>query len=144
MTLIRAAFIETAGVVAVVDGLAKLAGRMLGLFIFDGERGAVGDVVVRPEVGRGSVTSSVRFLGERQAFFQLASTLHQNALTRAQLPVPRARHGIGATPDHLNAHASETKDRMAAFNRACIAIEQKPNTVLDRGQNAGPDATDKE
>lgn len=154
--LIRSEFIEKVGLIAQGDGLPKTAGRMFGMFIFDGETVSFGDLAERLQVSRGSVSSSVRILedrgilkrvtkpGERQEFFQLTANPHQNVLKHAQRGVRHARDEIVASADSLPATAPDIKARIDAFAGLYIAIDQSLATALDRVQNAAPNAADKE
>lgn len=81
---IRAEFIEKTGLFSQAEGLPRIAGRVLGLLIYDGDVVPFGELAVKLQVSRASISTSVRLLeerglvkrvnkpGERQSFFQLA------------------------------------------------------------------------
>lgn len=82
-TELRDRFVETVGMIAQTDGLPRIAGRALGLLIWEGEAISFGAISKRLSVSRGSVSSAMRLLeeralvrrvsrpGERQDFFEM-------------------------------------------------------------------------
>lgn len=82
--MIRTEFIEKTGLVSQAEGLPRIAGRIFGLLIFDGQAVSFGDLAERLMVSRASISTSIRLLeerslvrrvtrpGERQDFFELA------------------------------------------------------------------------
>ena len=82
---LRAEFVEKIGLVAQGEGMARTAGRIFGLLIWEGEAVAFGDLAETLQVSRGSVSTSARLLeerglvkrvakpGERGDYFQLAA-----------------------------------------------------------------------
>ena len=153
---IRSEFIEKVGLIAQGEGLPKTAGRMFGLFIFDGETIAFGDLADLLQVSRGSVSSSVRILedrgilkrvtkpGERQDFFQLTLNPFQNVLNHARRGVRNARDEIIATADSLPDEKADIKDRIDAFAGLYHAIDQSLGEALDRVKNAAVDLAHKD
>lgn len=83
-TEIRAEFIEKTGLISQAEGLPRIAGRVLGLLIYDGDAVSFGDLATNLQVSRASISTSIRLLeerglvkrltksGDRQDFFQLA------------------------------------------------------------------------
>src|SRR6056300_574061 len=82
---IRSDFIEKTGLITQAEGLPRIAGRVFGMLIFDGDMVSFGDLAKRLQVSRASISTSIRILeerglvkrmtrpGERQDYFQLAS-----------------------------------------------------------------------
>ncbi len=80
----RSEFIEKTGLISQGEGLPRIAGRVFGMLIFDGEMVSFGDLATHLKVSRASISTSVRILeerglvrrmtkpGERQDYFQLA------------------------------------------------------------------------
>lgn len=153
---IRSEFIEKIGLIAQGDGLPKTAGRMFGMFIFDGETVAFGDLADRLQVSRGSVSSSVRILedrgilkrvtkpGERQDFFQLTANPHENVLKYARRGVAQARDEIVATSDSLPVDAADTKARIDAFAALYNAIDDGLEAALVHVRTAASSPADQE
>lgn len=153
---IRSEFIEKVGLIAQREGLPKTAGRMFGLFIFDGKTVAFGDLATQLQVSRGSVSSSVRILedrgilkrvtkpGERQDFFQLTAEPHQNVLKNAQRGVRLARDEVVDTANSLPTGNPDIKARIEAFAGLYAAIDQSLDAALGQVQNVAPNAADKE
>jgi DNA-binding transcriptional regulator GbsR (MarR family) len=93
---VRTDFIEQMGLARQADGLPRIAGRLLGLLIFDGEAVSFGDLATRLKVSRGSISSNIRILeerglikrtskpGERQDYLQLAATPYSAMLEGIQ------------------------------------------------------------
>ncbi|MGJ8624843.1 MAG: GbsR/MarR family transcriptional regulator [Yoonia sp.] len=80
----RSEFIEKTGLITQAEGLPRIAGRVFGMLIFDGDMVSFGDLATRLQVSRASISTSIRMLeerglikrvtkpGERQDYFQLA------------------------------------------------------------------------
>ena len=132
---VRAEFIETVGIIAQADGLPRIAGRLLGLLIFDGGRHAFGDLAEKLQVSRGSVSSSARLLehkglirlvsepGERQNFFQLAEDPYANLLTGVAERARKAKKEIERTMKRLDPE-HQASSRIAEYYNLFTTIEQ--------------------
>lgn len=84
ISAVRTDFIEKTGLITQAEGLPRIAGRVFGMLIFDGEMVSFGDLAKRLQVSRASISTSIRILeerglvkrmtkpGERQDYFQLA------------------------------------------------------------------------
>lgn len=93
---IRTDFIEQTGLISQTEGLPRIAGRVFGLLIFDGDAVSFGDLATRLQVSRGSISSSIRILeerglikrtskpGERQDYLQLAPNPYATMLEGIQ------------------------------------------------------------
>ena len=68
----RADFIEKIGVIAQTEGLPRIAGRVLAMLLYDGERVSFGQLAEALQVSRGSVSSSVRMLESQQLIKRVA------------------------------------------------------------------------
>lgn len=102
----RADFIEKIGVIAQTEGLPRIAGRVLAMLLYDGERVSFGQLADALQVSRGSVSSSVRMLesqqlikrvakpGDRQDYFQLVDNAFANMVEAAVTRVRRAAADI--------------------------------------------------
>ena len=106
---IRAEFIEKIGMIAQNEGLPRIAGRVLATLVYDGERASFGALAERLEVSRGSISSSVRLLedrqiikrvakpGDRQDYFELAEDAFVTLIETSALRARRAYKDIAGT-----------------------------------------------
>jgi len=92
---IREEFIEQIGIAAQDDGMPRIAGRLMGLMIFDGEKRSFSDLAKELKVSRGSISTNARLLqqlgviekvgvpGDRQEYYQLGENPYQMILQGA-------------------------------------------------------------
>ncbi len=129
----RADFIEKIGMIARSEGLPRIAGRVLAMLLYDGERVSFGQLATALQVSRGSISSSVRMLesqqlikrvakpGDRQDYFQVVDNAFVNMV---EASAARARLAAADIEDSLNeiplseAGARERVASYAAFYRA--------------------------
>ena len=163
---VRTDFIEQTGLISQTEGLPRIAGRVFGLLIFDGDAVSFGDLATRLQVSRGSISSSIRILeerglirrtskpGERQDYLQLApdpyatmlegiqkrNRVIQNDITRTIASLPAEAGAVG----RLQAHADFYASLDAALGLALSEIGKTNKT--NRGQTpiAPKDQTDGE
>lgn len=93
---VRTDFIEKTGLVTQAEGLPRIAGRVFGMLIYDGDVVSFGDLATKLQVSRASISTSIRILeerglvkrvakpGERQDFFQLAPNPYATMLEGIQ------------------------------------------------------------
>jgi DNA-binding transcriptional regulator GbsR (MarR family) len=148
---IRSEFIEKVGLIAQGDGLPKTAGRMFGLFIFDNETVAFGDLAAQLQVSRASVSSSVRLLeswgilkrvskpGERQDFFRLTATPRENMLRRTREGVRQARDDVLESARRLPPDRADTKARIDAYAGLYAILDESLGSALDRIKEDAPE-----
>ena len=110
---VRERFIEQMGIIAQGDGLPRIAGRMMGLMIFDGRPYAFGELAETLQVSRGSVSTNARILeqtgiiertavpGDRQGYFQLTERPFESVLSGALARSRKARDTIAKTTEAL-------------------------------------------
>lgn len=146
---IREDFIEKIGVLSQADGIPRIAGRLLALLIYDGERVSFGELAKMLNVSRGSVSSSVRLLedreiikrvakpGDRQDYFQIADDAYITLLENSANSSRRAHKEITATLAELpesevgpRARLSDYADFYEAINEAVNAISAKLRAKL--------------
>lgn len=125
---IRSDFIEKIGQIAQGEGLPKIAGRVFGLLMFDGEPVSFGALADELQVSRGSISSSVRLLGdrgvikriglpgERQDFFQIADQPFTGLLEGALKRIERAEQDIEASLSELPTEAAATRARLKSYS----------------------------
>jgi len=105
----REEFIEKIGLISQAEGLPRIAGRVFGLLIFDGDVVSFGDLAERLRVSRGSISSSIRILeerglvkriakpGDRQDYFQLAPDPYVTMLQGVQKRTRSTKNEIEQT-----------------------------------------------
>ncbi|MBO9428261.1 MarR family transcriptional regulator [Sulfitobacter sp. R18_1] len=123
---VRTDFIEKIGLITQAEGLPRIAGRVFGMLVFDGEMVSFGEISERLQVSRASVSTSIRLLeergmikrvakpGDRQDFFQLANNPYENMLklvrSRARTTKEDIAETIAKLPD-----GAEQIERLAEF-----------------------------
>jgi len=125
---VRERFIEQMGIVAQGDGLPRIAGRMMGLMIFDGRPYSFSELATELQVSRGSVSTNARILeqmgilertavpGERQDYFQLADAPFEAVLSGALARSRKARQIVLNTAEALRAKGqSGPKGRLEEY-----------------------------
>lgn len=148
----RDEFIEKVGLITQAEGLPRIAGRVFGLLIFDGDVVSFADLATRLQVSRGSISSSIRLLkerglvkriakpGDRQDYFQLAPSPYVSMLEGLQKRSRSTQDEIAQTIQALPAgtKAIERLQEYAAFyasTHAAIGIaiaELKSATKTDQ------------
>lgn len=121
----RADFIEKIGLITQAEGLPRIAGRVFGLLIFDGDVVSFGDLATRLQVSRGSISSSIRLLeerglvkriakpGDRQDYFALAPDPYVTMLDGVRRRTRSTIGEIAATVDALPVGAEATARLLA-------------------------------
>ena len=141
-TQIRVDFIEKIGLISQAEGLPRIAGRIFGTLVFDGEVVSFTDLAERLQVSRASISTCVRQLeerglikrlskpGERQDYFQLAQNPYENLVAGAQ---KRARAAKSEIKDTLNAlpKGSGAAERLKAYAGFYGAIEAGLGIAVD-------------
>lgn len=110
---IREDFIEKTGLISQAEGLPRIAGRVFGMLIFDGDMVSFGDLATRLKVSRASISTSMRILqerglvkrtskpGERQDYFQLAPNPYATMFELIQKRTRATRDEIAETINSL-------------------------------------------
>ena len=139
---IRTEFVEKIGMVAQGEGLPRIAGRVFGLLVFDGEPQAFGDLSERLQVSRGSISSSVRLLeerglikrtsklGARQDFFQLAPNAWATMIEGAKKRTSAAHSEIATTIDELPFDATSIRERLGDYANFYQSIDDGLGVAL--------------
>ncbi len=131
---LRTDFIEKVGLIAQNEGLPRIAGRVFGLLVFDGDIVAFGDLAERLQVSRGSISSATRTLedrglikrvgkpGQRQDFFRLAENPYENMLNTVAAGLDRARCEIADTLEQIPGDETGIRDRIGSYARLYDAM----------------------
>nr|WP_306267281.1 MarR family transcriptional regulator [Pararhizobium sp. IMCC3301] len=124
---IREQFIEQIGLVAQGEGMPRIAGRLMGLMVFDGKPRSFGELARELNVSRGSISTNARMLeergfierlgiaGDRQDYFQLAENPYEMLLKNAAARARKAEALIGRTADALAAEQTDITARIDEF-----------------------------
>lgn len=142
---VRAEFIEKVGLIAQGENLPRIAGRVLGLLIFDGQAVSFGSLADELQVSRGSISTSTRTLidrglikrvtkpGERQDYFQLGERPYATMMRNARLSFDRSKAEVEATVAQLSDGAARDRVRAyAEFYSALSDLAQDSAERLDR------------
>lgn len=123
---IRIDFIEQTGLATQAEGLPRIAGRVFGMLIYDGDVVSFGDLATKLQVSRASISTSIRMLeerglvkrvtkpGERQDFFQLAANPYGTMLEGIQKRNHAIHEDIKQMIQSLPANAGATP-RLTAY-----------------------------
>lgn len=144
LTRTRDDFIEKIGLIAQVEGLPRIAGRVFGLLVFEGEPITFAALADRLRVSRGSISSSIRQLeerglvkrltkaGERQEYFQLATDPYVSLLEGARKRTLRARDEIRESLDAVPKSEPDIRKRLAAYADFYKAIDDGLASAVSR------------
>jgi DNA-binding transcriptional regulator GbsR (MarR family) len=161
---VRTDFIEKTGLISQAEGLPRIAGRIFGMLMFDGDVTSFGDIARALQVSRASISTSIRLLeerglvrrlskpGERQDFFELAPNPYATMLSGIQKRTQATRDEIAQTIEKLPADAdakgrlTDYADFYASLDAAvAVALENvnaKAARTIGQKQNAPKDQID--
>jgi len=161
---VRTDFIEKTGLVTQAEGLPRIAGRVFGMLIYDGDVVSFGDLATKLQVSRASISTSIRILeerglvkrltkpGERQDFFQLAPNPYATMLERIQNRNRAIQNDIAETVarlpddadalDRLMAHANFYASLDAAVAVALSELDTSKNAITGQPPASPKDQTD--
>ncbi|MBU2983176.1 MarR family transcriptional regulator [Lentibacter algarum] len=123
----RAEFIEKIGIIAQSEGVPRIAGRVLAMLLYDGDRVSFGELATALQVSRGSVSSSVRILetqqlikrvskaGDRQDYFQVLDNAFANMVEAAAMRMHRAAGDIEESLNTIPASEVGPRRRVADY-----------------------------
>lgn len=139
---IRTEFIEKIGLQAQNDGLPRIAGRLLGLMIWDGEAVAFGDLAERLQVSRGSISTASRILedrrlikriakpGKRQDYFQLSEAPYANMMEAIKISMERSREEINGSLDQIPSTETGIRERVQAYSNFYENMANSIDTLI--------------
>lgn len=153
----RIDFIEKTGLITQAEGLPRIAGRVFGLLIYDGEVVSFGELATKLQVSRASISTSIRILeerglvkrvakpGERQDYFQLALNPYATMLKGIQKRHRAIQFDLAETIQNLPSQ-SGAFGRLTEFANFYASMETALTVALsklDASQNemAGQQAT---
>lgn len=140
---VRSAFIEKTGLIAQNEGIPRVAGRVFGLLLFDGEAVSFGDLARQLQVSRGSISTSTRLLeeralikrltkpGERQDFFQLAERPFPNMLRTVKTEFDRAQSDIEASVADICPERADIRARLQDYANLYAALSESIDKTIE-------------
>ena len=147
-------FVEGMGLILQGDGMPRIAGRLMGLFVLHGGPFSFAELAQRLAVSRGSVSTNTRLLedlgviervairGERQDYFRLASDPYAEIIERKRTRSIRAREAILRNAEHLDGVGPDGLSRvnaLADFFR--VLAEATDRALADLGGGDGKAAS---
>ncbi len=120
-------FIEGMGLILQGDGMPRIAGRLMGLFVLRGGPFSFAELADRLEISRGSVSTNTRLLedlgviervairGERQDYFRLAADPYAQIIERKRIRSIRAEEAIRRSASELSEAGPEALARIGSL-----------------------------
>ena len=149
-------FIEGMGLILQSDGMPRIAGRLMGLFVLHGGPFSFAELAERLAISRGSVSTNTRLLedlgviervairGERQDYFRLAPDPYTELVERKRMRTMRAREAVLRNAEVLNVEPEglERVAELANFFRVLVDTTERALADLSGGDgNAVPART---
>jgi DNA-binding transcriptional regulator GbsR (MarR family) len=139
----RANFIEKVGMIAQSEGLPRIAGRVLALLLYDGQRVSFGQLATTLQVSRGSISSSVRLLegqqlikrvanpGDRQDYFQLVDNAFVHMVEASAARARLAAADIEESLTEIPLSETDARARVASYAAFYRAMEDGLKTTAE-------------
>jgi len=136
-------FIEGMGLILQGDGMPRIAGRLMGLFVLHGGPFSFTDLAERLEISRGSVSTNTRLLedlgviervgvrGERQDFFRLAADPYARIVERKRTRSIRAQEAILRNADSLGDVGADGLARVGELANFFRVLADATDRALD-------------
>jgi DNA-binding transcriptional regulator GbsR (MarR family) len=136
-------FIEGMGLILQGDGMPRIAGRLMGLFVLRGGPFSFTELAETLEISRGSVSTNTRLLedlgviervairGERQDFFRLAADPYAQIIERKRIRSIRAQEAIRRSADELTDAGAEAVARIGALGDFFGVLAQATERALE-------------
>lgn len=143
----RADFIEKIGMIAQSEGVPRIAGRVLAMLLYDGERVSFGQLATALQVSRGSISSSVRMLesqqlikrvanaGDRQDYFQLVGSAFANMVEASAARARLAAADIEESLKEIPMSETGPRARVASYAAFYRAMDEGLRTTVEALQN---------
>lgn len=124
---VREEFIEQVGLIAQAEALPRIAGRLMGMMIFDGKDYSFSEIAEELRISRGSVSSSVSLLGamgviektakpgDRQDYFRLSDDPYTTFFNRALKRAEKAHKSIQETHNAVSSDKPEIRKRLKEY-----------------------------
>ena len=135
-------FIESLGLILQNDGLPRIAGRLLGVFVLHGGPFGFNELCDKLQVSRGSVSTNARLLvdlgaiervgmpGERQDYFRLSEQPYAQLIERWIGRSRRAQETINRSAEALPASDHDARERLADLSNFYNVMAHASETAL--------------
>lgn len=142
--LARAEFIETMGTIVQREHLPRIAGRVLGVLIFDAKPTSFGSLATGLDVSRGSISASARLLedrglirrigqrGKRGDFFVLADKAYDNLLLSMKARAELAEQEIDETLKLIPESQRDLRQRIEGFTNFYKCLVESVDITLEK------------
>lgn len=136
-------FIEGMGLILQGDGMPRIAGRLMGLFVLHGGPFSFTKLAERLEISRGSVSTNTRLLedlgviervamkGERQDFFRLAADPYARIIERKRERSIRAQETILRNAESLGDVGADGLARVGELANFFRVLADATDRALD-------------
>jgi len=136
-------YVECMGLHFEADGLPRIAGRILGLFILEGGPVRFGALAERLKISRASVSTNTRLLaqmglierasvaGERQEYFRLADAPYACLLHKMADRADKAARMTENAVAGLDGSSAQVRRRLAAFVEFQNALATSARRLAD-------------
>lgn len=143
-------FIEAMGLVMQQDGMPRIAGRLLAVFVLNGGPFSFGELAERLQVSRGSVSTNTRLLeglgviervarpGERQDFFRLADAPYAQMIERKGHRARRALETVESTASELARADTDVRGRLAELAHFYRVISDATSRAISLVRDVPP------
>lgn len=131
---IREEFIEQVGLLLQGDGLPRIAGRLMGLLIFDGKAYSFSELSTALNVSRASISTNARLLeglgviervgmpGDRQDYYRLGDSPYETLMKGVIERARRAEVSLEKTASSLPASEKSAAGRIRDYARFYEAV----------------------
>jgi len=128
LAALRSEFIEKIGLISQGDGMPRIAGRIMGLMVFDGRAFSFSELAEELRVSRGSISSNARLLedrgvlervampGDRQDYFRLAADPYATVLRIVAERTRKASASIRKTTNALPQGNAAIRNRLQDYS----------------------------
>jgi len=147
-------FTETLGLILQSEGMPRIAGRLMGLFVLRGGPFSFGELAERLQISRGSVSTNTRLLedfgilervsvaGERQDFFRLAPDPYARLIARKNERARHAREAIQRASKGIGQDDADGAQRVAELSDFFGVLIETTDAALDRIEKGAIDLRD--
>ena len=150
---IVADFVERLGLIAQAEGMPRIAGRIMGLFVMHGGPFSFSELAERLKVSRGSISTNTRLLeqlgviermakpGNRQNYFHIQETPYTHMLTNSIGRLHHAHMVVTKTIDAIPHSWVDARERLEDlshfYGENIVSMEDLIQRLSPRKNKAG-------
>jgi DNA-binding transcriptional regulator GbsR (MarR family) len=135
-------FVERVGLVALADGLPRIAGRIMGLLVIYGGPFSFSELAKRLEISRGSISANSRLLenlgviervarpGDRQDYFQIRPEPYLNLLKGSLGRLYKAREVVADAQRQLPDDWTDAQARLADLDAFYYSLIDRTEAII--------------